>query len=188
MNKATSLLRRAKRYIGLAKNKEASSLPVELFYANLSDSVMNVRKEHGNDFNLTEYMTATPEMFRLSRTIANKYVDNLQPVTYTMQFHILYFGGFGYFLRPSNVCRVRSGMEFFFTSFADIPVSNRDNVLFKNCIAPYSELLKEFDEALKHWTDYYQFKEDEIIPTNIPESHWWWKMTAEDKQDKLFIS
>ncbi|XP_059140003.1 uncharacterized protein LOC131928102 isoform X1 [Physella acuta] len=181
-------LSRAKFYINhIERNNVPYSFPMERLFENFNDSVMSMRREHGIDFDVKSYLTTTPQMSKLSKAVSDTFFKNLCSVIFFMEIQQENMADYGYLLRPSSVCRLRSGMEFFFTTFAYKPFTCHGRVgVYKNLrvenYRPFIFTREEFDVELKLWTSKYQILEDEKIPANIPESHWWWSMAAQDKQ------
>lgn len=69
--------------------------------------------------------------------------------------------------------KIRSGIEFLLTDFADIS-PELDAVLEE--IRELSSVEDEFDAILSDWIEsglHYPLKEGDI-PKNLPKSHWWW--------------
>lgn len=189
MSKIAVTLTRAKFYIKhIERNNVAYAFPMERMFETYNDAVMDMRREHGSDIDVKNYLTATPQICKLSKTVSATFLSKLIPVIYFMKTQTAYMSNYGYLLRPTSVCSMRSGMEFFFTTFADKPfVYHGDYAVYKDLrilnYRPFNLTRAEFDVELKVWANQYQFLEDEKIPANIPESHWWWNKTAQDKQN-----
>ncbi|XP_059140005.1 uncharacterized protein LOC131928102 isoform X2 [Physella acuta] len=184
-------LSRCKFYIKhTERNNVPYFFPMERLFETYNDAVMSMRREHGIDFDVKNYLT-TPQISKLSKTVSVTFLSKLIAANRFMRRQTEYMADYGYLLRPSSVCNIRSGMEFFFTTFADKPYTYHGRIaVYKDLrvdnYRPFIFTRKEFDVELKLWTSKYQLLEDEKIPANIPESHWWWSMAAQDKQ-KTFI-
>jgi hypothetical protein len=76
---------------------------------------------------------------------------------------------------PKIVCKVRSGVEFFFNFWGDLLIKD---CTLSNLFDPLGRVIGLFNSNLTKW-----LKDTNIllteIPEHIPKSHWWWYISSE---------
>ena len=164
--------------------------PAEKFYVNFSIATLTLMKEHGDHLDFKDLFQSTPQLKTYTTSVARKIAAHdhqLRYVVYNKAEALDYAGGI---LSATEVCHMRSGLEFVSNAFEDVPVLNSRRRRIDPLKERYDRIenldLPLFDNALKTWASTYQFLEDDVIPTNIPLDHWWWEMTAQDKPKEVF--
>ncbi|CAG0889130.1 unnamed protein product [Cyprideis torosa] len=128
-----------------------------------------------------------------AKYVVQEYVRKWSTFRNSLTRSRMLMGTVGETISVDQVCQMRSGLEFFASDFGEVPLflgeysipfEDRDwtnSKKFGEYIKPFmtSELLKSFDTTLDHFCEQYQLSE--LIPSDIPDSHWWWKRAAKPK-------
>ena len=181
--KTTRLLSSTK--VWLEKSPDDYEFPIASFFHFFGFGVFEMRKQYGRDYEVKPYLLSTPHIRHLSQSMATTFIyqrENLEKFVSSTKLDLTFKP---YSRSASRLGYIRSGMDFFFTSFEDVPVSiGKEFVPFSqyyNAVAV--DLVDSFDFSMNFFVNNFRFKFSDNIPSNIPSSHWWWIKKIKNRTD-----
>ncbi|XP_059140007.1 uncharacterized protein LOC131928102 isoform X3 [Physella acuta] len=148
------------------------------FFHYFGDSYFLLQKHKEAKVDMKHYLLATPEISLESKSLAGSFLDKRDVVFEFLTHSYRYLPEKGCLIVANTML---SGMEIFFTSFAEIPLTReRHTALFEDFIdVEMREALSKFNNNVWLWARYSFFDVFDMPPSNIPHGHWWWMKTAE---------
>ncbi|XP_059140010.1 uncharacterized protein LOC131928104 isoform X2 [Physella acuta] len=181
--KYIQILQHAGRYLQHSdKSLARQTEHLKDFFHYFGDSYFLLQKHKEAKVDMKHYLLATPEISLESKSLAGSFLDKKGLVCKFLTKSSCYLHDY---TNPVVFNTVLSGREIFFTSFAEIPLSREGhNGQFKDFIdVEMRDALSKFNERAELWTSFFLFHSTEVLPSNVPQSHWWWYKTAEKKID-----
>lgn len=137
-----------------------------------------LKSQYGSRVDMKNYMLATPTIRLESKSVTGTFLDRRDIIYYYLTCRDSYIYDYEY-KQILDALTERSGMEFFFTSFAQIPLT-RDgrSAPFEDFIdVKMRDAVSKFYKRLEEKMSYFFFFPNNLIPPNILKRHCWWEKT-----------